>query len=130
MQRFVTVQGAIAGALGENWKALEQKYEALKRGLEQEGREASLQEVFAAYGDLSGIVLTAKQAQVEALNASGMSLQEYRWLRAQAYAAAGLALGDQTPQAPEGTAAAHNAELLRPHRELLQRTLATAWLGF
>ncbi len=130
VQRFVTVQGAIASALGEDWKALEQKYEDLKRSLDQEGREASLQEVFAAYGDLSGIVLTAKQAQVEALNASGMSLEEYRWLRAQAYAAAGLALGDETPQALAGSAAAHNAELLRPHRELLQRTLATAWLGF
>ena len=58
------------------------------------------------------------------------NIRLYRWLRMQAYAAAGLALGDETPQALEGSAAAHNAELLRPHRELLQRTLATAWLGF
>jgi hypothetical protein len=130
VQRFLAVQSAIEQGLGGNWKALEEKYDALKRGVEQENREPSLQEIFGAYGDLSGIVLTAKQAQVEALNKQGMSLAEYRYLRMQAYLAAGIALNDETPKEFAGSAAAHNAELMRPHKEMLERTLPTAWLGF
>lgn len=130
VQRFLAVQSAIEQGLGGNWKALEEKYENLKRTVKQENREPTLQEIFGAYGDLSGIILTAKQAQVEALNAQGMSLAEYRYLRVQAYMAAGIALNDETPKEFAGSAAAHNAELLRPHKELLKRTLPTTWLGF
>jgi hypothetical protein len=128
--RFIAVQSAIEQALDGNWQALEQKYEALDRRVRQEGREPSLTELFGAYNDLSGIILAAKRAQVDALNASGMSLAEYRYLRLQGYMAAGIALQDETPLQLEGSTAAHNAALLRPHRELLQRTLSTAWLGF
>jgi hypothetical protein len=128
--RFIAVQSAIERALGGNWQALQQKYEALEQRVKTEGREPTLGELFGAYNDLSGIILAAKRAQVEALNASGMSLAEYRYLRMQGYMAAGIALQDETPPQLEGSAAAHNAALLRPHRELLQRTLSTAWLGF
>lgn len=130
VQRFLAVQSAIEQGLGGNWKALEEKYDNLKRTVKEEGREPNLQEIFGAYGDLSGIILTAKQAQVEALNAQGMSLAEYRYLRMQAYMAAGIALNDETPKEFAGSAAAHNAELLRPHQEMLKRTLPTTWLGF
>jgi hypothetical protein len=128
--RFIAVQLAIEQALGGNWQALEQKYEALDQRVKAEGRNPTMSELFGAYNDLSGIILAAKRAQVDALNAQGMSLAEYRYLRMQGYMAAGLALQDETPQQLEGSAAAHNAALLRPHRELLQRTLSTAWLGF
>jgi hypothetical protein len=130
VERFITVQAAIEQALGSDWKALEQKYEALNRSFEDEAREPSLQELFGAYSDLSGLILTAKRAQVDALNAIGMSLEEYRYLRVQSYMAAGIALHDESPLAVEDTAVAHNAALLRPHRELLTRTLSTTWLGF
>ncbi len=130
VQRFLAVQSAIEQGLGGHGNALEAKYDALKRDVEQEGREPNMQEIFGAYGDVSGIILTAKQAQVDALNAQGMSLAEYRYLRMQAYLAAGIALNDETPKEFAGSAAAHNAELLRPHKELLERTLPTAWLGF
>ena len=132
VQRFVQVQQHVADALGEDWKALEQKYEALQQTLKASGREPSLQELFGAYNDLSGVLLTAKQAQVQALNAQGLSLAEYRWVRTQAYAASGLALAEGV--APEAAGLSpvtrHNADLLRPHRALLQKTLATTWLGF
>jgi len=130
VERFLAVQSAIESGLGDQWQALEQKYEQLKQSIAREGREPNLQEILGAYSDVSGIILTAKQAQVDALNAKGMSLAEYRYLRMQAYMAAGIALNDETPKELAGSAAAHNAELMRPHRELLQRTLPTAWLGF
>ena len=131
VERFVAVQRAIADALGEDWKVLEAKYEALEADLASEGREPDLGETFGAYSDLSGVILTAKRAQVEALNRADMSLAEYRWVRGQAYAALGLAAaGEAAPAELAGTALAANAALLRPHHELLTRTLATSWLGF
>jgi hypothetical protein len=130
VERFIAVQVAIEQALGGDWKALEQKYEALNRSVEDEEREPSLQEMFGAYSDLSGLILTAKRAQVDALNALGMSLEEYRYLRTQGYMAAGITIEQDTPPALQGSAMAHNAELLRPHRTVLERTLSTAWLGF
>lgn len=128
--RFLAVQEAIDRALGGDWQALEQKYQTLQQSLRQEGREPNLQELFGAYSDLSHIILRAKEAQVDALNAQGMSLDEYRWVRTQAYIAVGIAMNDETPAQLQGSNAAHNADLLRPHRDTLQRTLPTSWLGF
>ena len=128
--RFVAVQQAIADALGDDWKTLQAKYEALESEVAEEGREPDLAETFGAYQDLSGLVLAAKRAQVDALNEVDMGLDEYRWIRANAYAALGLAAADSAPQGLEDTALAANAALLRPHRELLTQTMATTWLGF
>lgn len=130
VQRFVSVQQAIADALGEDWRTLQAKYEALEEELSAQGREPALAETFGAYQDLSGLILTAKRAQVDALNRADLGLQEYRWIRAQSYAALGLAAADGPPQALANSALAGNAELLRPHLELLKQTMATTWLGF
>lgn len=130
VQRFVAVQQAIADALGEDWKTLQSKYDALEAEVAEEGREPDLSETLGAYQDLSGLVLTAKRAQVETLNRVGMGLDEYRWIRGHAYAALGLAAADAPPQALADSALAANAALLRPHRELLTQTMATTWLGF
>ena len=129
--RFVAVQQHIAAALGEDWKTLEAKYQAMEAQQDAEGREPDMAEALGAWEDLSGILLAAKRAQVDALNEAGMGLNEYRWVRDQAYMALGLASSDAAPPpALADSAMAHNAQLLRPHAELLQKTLATAWLGF
>jgi hypothetical protein len=130
VQRFIAVQQAIADGLGDRWTQLDEKYRALKSQQQSDGREPGMQDLLVAYSDLSALVLEAKQAQVQALNAQAMSLEEYRWVRAQAFPALGFALSDGTPEALSGSVVAANAELLRPHRELLGRTAATAWLGF
>jgi hypothetical protein len=130
VDRFIAVQGAIEQALGGDWKLLEEKFERLDQGADADGREPTLQELFGGFNELSAIVLVAKQAQVDALNARNMSLEEYRYLRMHGYMAAGIALQDETPLQLEGSVAAHNAELLRPYREILLRTLSTTWLGF
>lgn len=129
--RLVRVQQAIAAALGDHVDTLEAKYQALEAEHAAEGREPDVAEALGAWQDLSGVLLTAKQAQVDALNAAGMGLNEYRWVRGQAYMALGLATADDAPPAElAGSALAHNAALLRPHRELLAETGATTWLGF
>ncbi len=129
LQRFLAVQQAIDARMGDQLKTLEVKYNEIEAAQKASGRDANLQEVLAAYGDLFGLIKQTKQAQIEALNAQSMSLAEYRWAREQAYTALALAA---VPQTPEGTATglAANAEALRPHHELLARTLATTWLDF
>lgn len=127
---FVIVQQAMADRLGDRWQQLETKYRELKADQQRDGREPGVQDMFVAYADLSGLIVEAKRAQVDALNGSGLSLDEYRWIRGQSFAALGLAAQDSPMPAMAGTALGHNAELLRPHRELLVTTAASAWLGF
>lgn len=127
---FVNVQQAMADRLGDRWQQLETKYRELKADQQRDGREPGVQDMFVAYADLSGLIVEAKRAQVEALNGSGLSLDEYRWIRGQSFAALGLAAQDEAPPAFAGTSLQANAELLRPHRELLVKTAASAWLGF
>lgn len=128
---FVIVQQAMAERLGDRWQQLEAKYGELKASQQRDGREPGMQDMLVAYADLSGLIVEAKHAQVEALNASGLSLEEYRWIRAQAFMALGLAVQESTlPSALDGNVLAANAELLRPHRALLVKTTASAWLGF
>lgn len=127
---LVAVQQALSARLGDRWQELEAKYAELKSEQQRDGREPGVQDMFVAYADIAALIVEAKRAQVEALNAQGLSLEEYRWIRAQAFAALGLAAQDATPPALAGSEMAANAELLRPHRELLAKTAASAWLGF
>ena len=87
VQSLVAVQTAMQAALGTDLETLKAKYDAIEAEQKAKGREANLQEVMGAYSDLSGFVAKAKQAQVAALNQRNMSLEEYNWVRAQAYAA-------------------------------------------
>jgi hypothetical protein len=61
-----------------NYQSLAQKKETTAMDLPQ---------LMAAYRDLAATWLDAKKAQVEALNAAGLSLEEYRWIRSTAYQA-------------------------------------------
>ena len=129
LQRFLAVQQDLEARVGARLATLEAKYREIEAQQTANGQVPSMQQAIGAYGDLFGLLKEAKQAQVDALNAQNLSLAEYRWARNQAYAALALTA---MPQVPVGTDAAlsANAETLRPHRELLARTLATTWLDF
>lgn len=129
LQRFLAVQQDLDARIGARLATLETKYREIEAQQQASGQAPSMQQAIGAYGDLFGLLKEAKQAQVDALNAQNLSLAEYRWARNQAYAALALTA---MPQIPAGTDAAltANAETLRPHRELLARTLATTWLDF
>lgn len=128
--RFLAVQEALRTRVGDKLAVLEAKYRDLEARTGAQGGEPGLGDVIGAYGDLFGLLREAKLAQVEALNAQGMSLDEYRWARAQAYTALGLVGVDEIPGALQDGAVAANAQQLRDHRALLEQTAATAWLGF
>ncbi len=128
LDRFIATQQAIQARVGTNLATLEAKYRQIETDAKTAGKRVGPSEVLGAYGDLFSLVREAKEAQVEALNAQNLSLEEYRWLRKQAYAAlAGSALASTPTE--EGSALTDNAKQLAPHRELLTRTAVGAWLG-
>jgi hypothetical protein len=86
--RFVAVQEALHGRMGARATELEAKYKDLEARRGQ--GDASLTEVAGAYKDIFGVIAEAKRAQVEALNAQRFSLEEYAWVKARFYEAAGV----------------------------------------
>ncbi len=101
-----------------------------------------------AYRDIAAGWMDAKRAQIDALNAVGLSLDEYRWIRHEAYRALGVAymdldiarlaedikagrsgqpgeiLGSLGPSGPE-----INRKLIDPIRKKLEQNIALASFG-
>ena len=87
LEKLVQVQTHVRQKLGEQIKAFEAKYKSLA-----EKKEATLADapaILSAYRDLAATWLDAKRNQVEALNNANLSLEDYRWIRDQAYRALG-----------------------------------------
>jgi hypothetical protein len=105
-------------------------------------------EIISAYRDLAAAYMDAKRAQVEALNRAGLSMEEYRWTRSQAYAALGMPLMDldvagliedvkagrqvATPTfriAVPTAGSPATRPLVEPHRKALEANVALASFG-
>lgn len=135
-QRFLAAQRQMVATLEGRLKELEAKYEALDQQLNDGGNPAELVKALGAWKDMTGLLLDAKRAQVEALNAHGFSLGEYAWVREQVYAALGrsvavAALAGQdfkaTGKLPD--VAPETVELVEPYRQELLESHALAWWG-
>jgi hypothetical protein len=88
LQRFLRVQQTVRARLGKGADELERRYHEL---LEKDSATiADAPELLSAYRDLAAIFVDAKRTQVNALNHAGFSLDEYRWVRTQVYAALGV----------------------------------------
>jgi hypothetical protein len=90
LDRFVAVQTAVRTRMGVRFAELERRYKTLID--KKDASALDLPELVSAYRDLAAIWLDGKQAQVDALNAQGLSLAEYRWVRDRSYRAVGLPL--------------------------------------
>lgn len=87
VEKLVKVQADVRKRLGDRMAAFEAQYKTLA-----DKKEASLTDgpkILQAYADLASAWIDAKRGQVEALNATGLSLDEYRWIRDQSYRALG-----------------------------------------
>ena len=87
VEKLVQVQSEVRRRIGVRMKEFEAKYKTLA-----EKNDATIVDAPAlmrAYSDLAATWLDAKRGQIEALNAAGLSLDEYRWIRDQAYRALG-----------------------------------------
>jgi hypothetical protein len=146
VDRFMRVQAQVRQRIGEQFDDFERKYKTLV-----EKDEASLRDlpaVVAAYRDLAAVWIDAKRTQVAALNDAGFSLEEYRWIRDQAYRALGLpyvdldlgrlmeaassageAAGGHLRGALEAVGPEANRRLVESFRKQLEENVALASLG-
>ena len=146
LDRLVQVQTRVKTRLGASGAEMERNYKSLTN--KKETTVTDLPTLLAAYRDLAHALVDAKRAQVEALNEIGMSLDEYRWIRTEAYRALGVpfvdmdvsriaerakngqtagvlqmngALGDKGPEA--------NVKLVEKYRKQLEDYMAMASFG-
>jgi hypothetical protein len=89
---FVRVQAQVRQRIGERFADFERKYKTLLD--KEQATIADAPAVIAAYRDLAATWVEAKRAQVDGLNDVQLSLEEYRWIRDQAYRALGIPFAD------------------------------------
>ena len=92
IEKLLRVQNHVRERIGARLTEFEAKYKAL--GEKKEATISDTPTIIAAYRDLAATWLDAKRGQVEALNNTGLSLEEYRWIRDQAYGALGIPFVD------------------------------------
>lgn len=148
LERFLRVQRTIRTRLGARLTELENKYKMLDSQNRESAEQPSVTEAFNAFRDLAGLYVEAKRAQVDALNAEGLSLAQYEWTRNRAYEAAGMpvdlsiqeALNDiaagKTPTdtaveeaAPATAVPEANRTLVAPHAEELSQGVALVFFA-
>lgn len=139
IERYLAVQQAMASRLEDRVNTLRARYEEI----DARGGDPTPAELAGAWSDVTGLLVEATQAQVDALNAQSFSLEEYRWVRARVLEAAGFAApgydltdlaGGEVEEAASrpvasATVPAANVERIEPLRERIEETLAFAWFG-
>lgn len=86
--RFRAVEERVEETIGTDYQAFEAHASYLQRVHSEGGRITAL-DVIEGFGDISSRYVKARQAQVAALNDARFSKEEYEWVRARVYAAAG-----------------------------------------
>lgn len=148
VERLVAVQTKVRETLGVRFAELERRYKTLLE--KKEATALDLPELISAYRDLAKVWLLAKQAQVDALNAAGLSLAEYRWVRDQSYSAIGMPvmsvdIAEIIDNATQGTPVerpstrlegsigpagpVENRQLIEPFKKRLEENAALAIFG-
>jgi hypothetical protein len=141
VRRYVAVLRRIEGDLEAEVLILEARY------AEIDGRRPTWTDIprlAGAYADFLRLLVRAKEAQVEALNAERFSLEQYAWVRREVLRAAGLpgvgydvsafvdavtAEGALAPAAEPAPVPARNAALVEAVREELEEVAFLALLG-
>jgi hypothetical protein len=144
VERLLAVQQAVRTRGGEWADEFERTYRKLLTKANATAADAPA--ILAAYRDLAGGYMEVKRAQVDALNAAGLSLAEYRWIRSQVYSTLGMPLMDvealvsdvrsgRAPRVPaaavplEPTGSPELRKRLEPHRKALERYAPLAFFG-
>jgi hypothetical protein len=143
--RFCDVESAVEAAMGQTVGAAARQRDALKTTADQKAGTVPLLTAIAAFREIGPVYLKAKQAQVEAMNRAGFSMEEYRWVRRQVFLGAGLVLSeldvvgmrtaaqekrdgvDVKTTSPEPAAVTANGTLVSARRPALDTWLALAF---
>lgn len=141
LSRYLAVSRQVTNDLQAGMSAIEELHREVSAGSSSTPSFAGFRQAAAAWTDLLKLVLKAKETQVNALNSNGFSLAEYRWVRSQVMAAAGLAIfevdlstllqEDSNPAVRRATATVPqaNVELVAPHIAELEKLLPLSALG-
>lgn len=139
VERYLAVQEGMREALEGRLSELQVKYAELA-----DRSDLTFTELAGAWSDVMGLLVLAKEAQVEALNAAGFSRAEYDWTRGRALEAVGirglgydlaavLQGGEGGSGAPGGahraSVPAENVELVAPHLERVKEHAVFAFFG-
>jgi hypothetical protein len=150
VQRFLRVHDRVRRTMGSRWTELESRTRAFQDSTQAKAAQWSLAEVGGLLSELGHLVVEARQAQVDALNAEGFSSSEYSWVRLRLYEAAGLEaaqavdwsaaermikdgadkVGVAVPSVPAPSVPERNRELAKPHIAELRTWLPLTALGF
>lgn len=145
VERFARVQQSVRGALGQRFGDIEAKYRHLKVNADGPNLP-SVSDLLTAVSDMSGVLVDARRAQVDALNQEKFSSAEYDWVRKQFYQAAGVnsvnrRLGDlqkMINSSGEGVMITEHAgvktppinrELVRPYQRFVDDWLPLLFFG-
>ena len=147
LDRYVSVQRAMLEQLGNRVRELEGKYSQLSEDLRAQGRDANVRELLSAWRDVISLVVSAKESQVNALNAAGFSLAEYHWVRQQVLLTLGVGYWglnleaiaddpasllealDASPDTLDADALQHNRELLSRYEDTYEEWLPLSFFG-
>lgn len=136
LERYLATQRDMRGELESQIQVLDEKWKEIQQDIRDQGRDASITEIATAYRDLGGLLLEAKRSQVAALNRHDFSLEEYVWVRNQAYRALGeevavamAAMGDQGDLGDQRQVSDEVIEMVSKHREELMENHLFAWFG-
>jgi hypothetical protein len=150
LRRFLAVHERTRSALGPKWTELQAQADRLQQQAREDARELSFTEAAAMIRSLGSMIVDARRAHVDALNAEQFSTSEYNWVKLRAYEAAGLELaegidwseihdamkdgadrvGIPEPSVPRPDIPERNRELVKPHMDALQAWLPLRVLGF
>jgi hypothetical protein len=150
VRRFLAVHQRTRDNLGPKWQEVQTQATRLEAQAKEDARELTLVEVAAMFRALGSVIVDARRAHIDALNAEQFSASEYSWVRARAYEAAGIEMVDAIdwsavqeavknganqvgvtpPSLPPPDVPARNRELVKPHMAALQAWLPLTVLGF
>jgi hypothetical protein len=92
VDKMMLVTSRVRARLDQDMAVFQRTYKSLAE--RKDATAADLPALASAYRDLAKDWLSAKRAQVEALNEAGLSLDEYRWIRSSAYGALDIPFTD------------------------------------
>ena len=148
VERFVRVQDGVRLAMGERMAEIEAKYKHLKANTGS-NQPPSFSEVTAALRDIGRLFVDARRYQVDALNKERFSQEEYNWVRARVFQAAGVEVANmvdlkkleealrrntgvddlKAPELPKMDVPEKNRELVKPYLGRMDGWIPLAFFG-
>jgi hypothetical protein len=149
VERFLAVQTRVRTDLGGQWAEIEKKSADLKAKASGRSQDWTFAEFTSVFSEIGSIWVSGRKSQVNAINIQRFSEEEYEWVRARVYEAAGVELaggmdlskieglarenagrsGVDIPKMDLPEVPAANVALVKPHIAKIKEWIPMAALG-